>query len=152
MRKLFKENYIAIRNMVWNTHEFFGASLLPTKNYETSQAAHQLLEKVIKRKCEEVLTINYGLQILPETVLKIAITKEFEWLLQPELKAIKDGLTYGETNGKGYYEDGMTAREKWSYRGYFNAKGQFQGAGIKVIENGNASIGEWHQDRLHGIG
>ncbi len=138
--------------MVWKTHEFFGASLLPTKNFKTSQAAHQLLEKVLKRKCEEALTIDYGLRILPETVLKIAITKEFEWLLQPELKAIKEGLTYGEKNGEDYCEEVNYIKQEWSYSGYFNAKGQFQGAGIKVIENGNASIGEWHKDRLHGIG
>ena len=138
--------------MVWKTHDFFGASLLPTENYKTSQAAHQLLEKVLKRKCEEALTVDYGLQILPETVLKIAITKEFEWLLQPELKAIKEGLTYGEKNGGGNCDKSKFRKKEWSYRGYLNAKGQFQGVGIKVFENGNARIGEWHEDRLHGIG
>ena len=94
LRSLVKKNYILIRNMVWMTHEFFGASLLPTHDYKTSQAAHQLLEKILKRKCEEIKKIDYGLQILPETDLKIANTEQFHWLLQPELKAIKDGLTY----------------------------------------------------------
>jgi hypothetical protein len=39
-------------------------------------------------------------------------------LLQPELKAIKDGLTY--IAGKQGVYNGL----KWSYRGYINAKGQ----------------------------
>ena len=75
MRNLVMKNYIQIRNMLWNTHNFFGASLLPTFNYKTSQAAHQLLEKILKRKCEELKIIDYGLQILPGTDLKIANTE-----------------------------------------------------------------------------
>ena len=43
------------------------------------------------------MQIDYGLQMLPDTVLKIANTEK--WLLQPELKAIKDGLTYGIKQG-----------------------------------------------------
>jgi hypothetical protein len=34
------------------------------------------------------MIIDYGLQILPNTVLHIANTEEFHWLLQAELKAI----------------------------------------------------------------
>ena len=79
---------------MWETHNFFGASLIPTQNFKTSQAAHQLLEKILKRKCNEAQTANYGLEIRPDTVLHMP--GEFPWLLQPELKAIKDGLTYIE--------------------------------------------------------
>jgi hypothetical protein len=61
------------------------------------------------------LKIDYGLQILPDTVLKIANSEEYEWLLQPELKAIKDGLTYVENKDFNY---GI------KYRGYLNALGQ----------------------------
>jgi hypothetical protein len=86
--------------MLWETHNFFGASLLRTLNYKTSQGAHQLLEKVLLRKCEESKTVDYGLRILSDTVLHIANTEEYKWLLQPELKAIKDRLTYGEIQGK----------------------------------------------------
>jgi hypothetical protein len=50
----------------------------------------------MKRECEKALKIDYGLKILPDTILHIAICKEYQWLLQPELKAIKDGLTYVE--------------------------------------------------------
>jgi hypothetical protein len=42
------------------------------------------------------MKIDYGLSIMPDTVLRIANTKEYRWLLQPELKAIKDGLKYVE--------------------------------------------------------
>jgi hypothetical protein len=69
---------------------------LLTHNYKTSRAAHQRLEKIIKKECKKAMEIDYGLQILPNTVLHIANEEEFQWLLQPELKAIKDGLTYGE--------------------------------------------------------
>ena len=96
MRCLVKKEYILIQNMLWKTHEFFGASLKPTHDSFTSHAAHQHLEKILKRKCEEAKIIDYGLQILPDTVLRIANTEEFHWLLQPELKAIKDGLEYVE--------------------------------------------------------
>ena len=118
--------------MVWKTHEFFGASLLPTHDYKTSQAAHQLLEKILKRKCEEIKKIDYGLQILPETDLKIANTKEFHWLLQPELKAIKDGLTYIENKQGIDSDEEMEEDDKiWRYRGYINEQGQLHGVGIK---------------------
>jgi hypothetical protein len=96
LRYLLEKNYILIRNMLWETHNFFGASLLRTQNYKTSQGAHRVLEKVLLRKCEEAKTVDYGLRILPDTVLHIANAEEYKWLLQPELKAIKDGLTYGE--------------------------------------------------------
>ena len=60
------------------------------------------------------MQIDYGLQMLPGTVLRIADTEK--WLLQPELKAIKEGLEYGIIEGT---QDGI----KWSYRGYLNAYG-----------------------------
>jgi hypothetical protein len=109
-----RENYILIRKMLWDSHNFFGASLLRTQNYKTSQGAHQLLEKVLLRKCEEAKTVDYGLRILPDTVLHIANAEEYKWLLQPELKAIKDGLTYGEIHGS---EDVFG---QWKYKGYLN--------------------------------
>ena len=63
------------------------------------------------------MKIDYGLQMLPTTVLRIANAKEYQWLLQPELKAIKDGLRYGEKEGVSEYGG------KWSYRGYLNEQG-----------------------------
>ena len=82
-----------MKNMLYETH-MFEAMLRQTENYKTSKAAHQLLEKIIKRKCEKVMEINYGLPMIPGTVLHIADTEK--WLIQPELKAIKEGLKYGK--------------------------------------------------------
>ena len=59
--------------------------------------------------------------MIPDTNLHIANEEEFHWLLQPELKAIKDGLIYVED--KHYGSEGK-------YRGYLNAQGQRQGVGI----------------------
>jgi hypothetical protein len=78
------------------------------------------------------MQIDYYLKILPETVLQIANTEK--WLLQPELKAIKDGLTYGSKEG--YYRGW-----KWTYRGYLNAQGQKEGVGILTLESGEKTIG-----------
>ena len=72
----------------------FEPTLRLTKNYKTSRSAHDFLEKIIKRNCERLMTFDYGMKMSPETVLKIANTEE--WLLQPELKAIKEGLKYIE--------------------------------------------------------
>ena len=53
--------------------------------------------------------------MLPDTILHIANDEEFQWLLQPELKAIKDGLIYVEDKISHY--DGLEGK----YRGYLNA-------------------------------
>jgi hypothetical protein len=83
--------------------------------------------------------------MLPDTILHIANKEEFHWLLQPELKAIKDGLRYVEDKDCVYYgSDGK-------YKGYLNAQGQRQGVGIMNYRSVKV-IGEWHEDELHGIG
>jgi hypothetical protein len=99
------KNYIIIGNMLWDSHNFFRVYLLPNQNNQPSQGAHRHLEKILLRKCKQAKTVDYGLRILPDTVLRIANTEDYKWLLQPELKAIKDGLTYGEIQGriKGMY-------------------------------------------------
>ena len=48
----------------------------------------------MKRECEKVMKIDYGLHMLPDTILHIDNDEKFQWLLQPELKANKDGLIY----------------------------------------------------------
>ena len=83
--------------------------------------------------------------MLPDTILHIANEEEFYWLLQPELKAIKDGLIYVEDYYCDYNED------EGKYRGYGNAQGQRQGVGIWIDDYSNKFIGEWHEDNLHGI-
>ncbi len=100
----------------------FEPTLLLTKNYKTSRSAHDILEKIMKRNCERIMKIDYGLKMNPGIVLKIADTEE--WLLQPELKAINDGLVYGEKEGS--LESGL----RYKYRGYLNSRDQFHGVGI----------------------
>ena len=90
------------------------------------------------------MKIDYGLKINPYAFLKIAKFEEYRWLLQPELKAIKDGLTYVEDKDFKYW--GMNGK----YRGYLNAQGQRQGVGI-LKTNLFKEIGEWHEDEMHGI-
>ena len=50
----------------------------------------------MKRECEKSTIIDYGLQILPDTVLHIANLEGKEMFLQLELKAINDGCKYTE--------------------------------------------------------
>jgi hypothetical protein len=103
------------------------------------------LEKIIKRDHEKKMKIDYGLQILPDTVLKIANTEELMWLLQPELKAINDGQTYVEDI------DSSFAWFKGKYTGYLNAQGKRQGVGIFINKDSSKRIGEWNEDKLHGV-
>jgi hypothetical protein len=63
-------------------------------------------------------------------------------LLQPELKAIKDGLIYVKEKHE---------KNDEKYRGYLNAQGLKQGLGVLENAYGNIIIGEWHEDKLHGI-
>ena len=77
--------------------------------------------------------------MLPDTILHIANDEEFQWLLQPELKAIKDGLIYVED------KDCVSLVFKAKYRGYLNAQGQRQGVGIFIAKYSNKFLGEWHK-------
>jgi hypothetical protein len=74
------KNFSVLRKMLNDTHSFKG-NLLLTHNYKTSRAAHEHLEKMMKRKYEKVMIIDYGLKILPDTDLKIANGKDFQWLI-----------------------------------------------------------------------
>ena len=60
MRQMLKKNYIVLRNMLDETHSL-EANVLLTYNYKTSRAAHQRLDIIMKRKCEKVMKIDYGL-------------------------------------------------------------------------------------------
>jgi hypothetical protein len=79
------------------------------------------------------MKIDYGFQILPGMVLHISDTEK--WLLQPELKAIKDGLKYGEI------EKILQNGNKCSYRGYIDKKGIPQEVGIESFDYGLSHIG-----------
>ncbi len=81
------------------------------------------------------MTIDYGLQMVPSTALQIANSKDNYWLLQPELKSIKDGLKFGEANGRVNYIS------SWRYRGYLNTQGERQGVGIAYLNGLDINIG-----------
>jgi hypothetical protein len=89
-----------------------------------------------------VFEIDYGFQMLPGIVLRIADTEK--WLLQPELKAIYRKLTYGEK------EETCSNGRKFKYRGYLNAEGKRQGVGIITFYDGEKIIGEWNDGCRHG--
>jgi hypothetical protein len=61
MRQMLKKNYIALRNMLDESHWSLEANVLLTYNYKTSRAAHQRLEIIMKRECERMMKIDYGL-------------------------------------------------------------------------------------------
>ena len=110
-----------------------------TYNYSTSRCAHELLEKIVEKKCEQAKIIDYGLS---ETgaVLKLANTPETRWLLQGELKAIKNGYVYKELEYK-----------KFNYRGYVNKNGELEGVGIEIWNNGNKYSGEYKGGDRNGV-
>ena len=85
---MLKKNYTLLTNMLYDSHYSLETNILRTQNYKTSRAAHQHLEVLLKRFCSRPMKIDYGLQLLPDTILHIANDEEFHWLLQPELKAI----------------------------------------------------------------
>ena len=85
----------------------------------------------MQAKCENAKTPNYGLEMMPETILRIADTDLTRFLIQSELKAQQQGLQYKEnikrTNNKGV---------NGTHRGYVNSKGEREGVGISIWDNG----------------
>jgi hypothetical protein len=67
--------------MLYETHFSLEANILLTHNFKTSKAAHQRLDYIMKRECERVMKIDYGLKMVPNTVLHIADSRDFQWLL-----------------------------------------------------------------------
>jgi hypothetical protein len=63
-----------------------------TKEYSTAPSAHKLLEQIVDIQCELSHTTEYGLPMIDESLLRVANTVETRFLLQAELKAIKQGL------------------------------------------------------------
>jgi hypothetical protein len=73
-------------------------------------------------------------------VLRIANIKGNEWMLPIELDSIKRGLEFGEKKDDDY-----------TYTGYFNADGEFEGAGVKIWEDDAKECGEYHCGESNGI-
>jgi hypothetical protein len=92
----------------------------------------------VEKRCEHAKIIDYGLPL--NFPLKLARTPETRWLLQGELKAIKDGCEYGE----GGDEDS-------TYRGYVNQDGEPEGVGIEIFNNGNKYSGEYKGGYRNGV-
>jgi hypothetical protein len=113
--------------------------LIPlTFNYQTSRSGHKLLEKIVEKRCEHAKIIDYGLPL--NVPLKLARTPETRWLLQGELKAIKDGHVYKELEG-----------ENWTYRGYVNQDGELEGVGIEIFNDGTKFSGEYKGGDRNGV-
>ena len=66
------------------------------------------------------MTPYNGLKLEADTVLRIANIKGNEWMLPIELDSIKRGLEFGENEDPGD-----------TYTGYFNADGEYEGAGVR---------------------
>ena len=63
-------------------------TLIPfTFDFSTSGEAHKILAKIMQARCENAKTPNYGLEMKPETILRIANTDLTRFLIQSELKA-----------------------------------------------------------------
>ncbi len=63
---------------------------LLTYEYSTAPSTHKLLEQIVDIQCE--MTTYYGLAMIDESLLRVANTDDSRFLLQAELKAIKQGL------------------------------------------------------------
>jgi hypothetical protein len=73
-------------------------------------------------------------------VLKLANTPKTRWLLQGELKAIKDGCEYREWKGKNS-----------TYRGYVNQDVKREGVGIMIFNDGSKFSGEYKGGYRNGV-
>ncbi len=111
-----------------------------TYNFTTSRCAHKLLDKIVEKKFEQAKIIDYGLSET-SAVLKLANTPETRWLLQGELKAIKDGYVFFKEMK---YENG-------NYRGYVNKDGEEEGVGIMIFNDGTKFSGEYKGGDRNGV-
>ena len=76
------------------------------------------------------------------SILRVANTPITQFLLQPELRAIHQGLEYTEE----------VVDDKWTYKGYVNKDGQREGVGMRISTNGYKDYGEWHLNKRSGCG
>jgi hypothetical protein len=81
-----------------------------TYRYQTANSAHKVLEQIVEVQCLLAISTDYGLQLIDKSKLRVANTPDTHFLLQAELKALKQGLKYKEIDNK----DGF------KYQGYVN--------------------------------
>jgi hypothetical protein len=63
-----------------------------TYKYSTAFSTHKLLEKIVEVQCVLAISPDYGLPMIDKSFLRLASTPDTHFLLQAELKAIKQGL------------------------------------------------------------
>ncbi len=71
-------------------------------------------------------TDDYGLTVTDPSILRVANTPNTQFLQQPELKAIQQGLQYKE----------IKFNEEFTYKGYVNEDGDWEGVGIRIWADG----------------
>jgi hypothetical protein len=108
-----------------------------TYDYPTAMSAHLVLEQVIEIQCMlSKSTDDFGLTVTNPSLIRVANTPNTQFLLQAELRAIKNGLKYKE--------------KKYSKGIYYVKDGKREGVGIKIFTDGQKNIAEYHLDKLHG--
>jgi hypothetical protein len=63
-----------------------------TYKYSTAHSAHKLLEQIVEIQCMLAISPDYRLPMIDKSKLKVANTLDTHFLLQAELKALKQGL------------------------------------------------------------
>jgi hypothetical protein len=87
-------------------------------------------------------TDDYGLTLTDPSILRVANTPNTQFLQQPELRAIQQGLQYRE----------IQINEELTYKGYVNKGGDWEGVGIRIRTDGYKDYGEWHLNKHNGCG
>jgi hypothetical protein len=67
-----------------------------TYKYSTALSTHKLLEQIVEVQCLLAISTDYGLPMIDKSKLRVANTPGTHFLLQAELKALKQGLKYKE--------------------------------------------------------
>jgi serine/threonine protein kinase len=89
------------------------SDLVPlTFDYPTAMTAHLVLEQVVEIQCMLAKSSDYGLTVTDPSLIRVAKTPNTQFLLQAELRAIQNGLQYGQIKNEkgtiynGYVKDG----------------------------------------------
>jgi hypothetical protein len=104
-------------------------------------SAHLLLEQVIEIQCMLAKSTDYGLVVTDPSLIRVANTPNTQFLLQAELRAIHNGLQYGQIK----YPSGNI------YNGYIK-DGKREGVGINTLTDGQKDIAEYHLSKCNGCG
>jgi hypothetical protein len=77
-----------------------------TYEFTTASSAHKVIEQIVEIQCLLATSTDNGLRMINEELIKVANTTETKFLLQAELKAIKQGLQYKVINDNGVKYEG----------------------------------------------